>query len=99
METSEGRYGRTPCRRFDIGSPILARFIPALALKPRPLFENRDDRAGEALKILLADGKGRREIDDVADGPHENARFDKPAPQRAEIIRSEERRVGKECRL
>ena len=55
-------------------------------LKPRPLFENQDDRAGEALKILLADGKGRCQIDDIADGPHEDARFYKPAPQRAEII-------------
>src|SRR5580693_5690938 len=56
------------------------------ALKPRPLFENRDDRAGEALKILLADGKGRRQIDNIAQWPHEDAGFDKPAPQRAEII-------------
>ncbi len=30
------------------------------ALKPRPLFENRDDRAGEALKVLLADRRASR---------------------------------------
>ncbi len=38
------------------------------------MFKNRDDRAGEAVQILLADRECGCQIDDIAVGPHEHPR-------------------------
>src|SRR4029078_5468210 len=61
---------------------------PQYVIRPSSMFlfvNNFDDRAHERLEVVRRYRKRRREIDDIADRPHEYAQFDKPTADRIEI--------------